>query len=195
MTRENFTCKVVSELLKDKFSILIYQTADVKNCGGYFDYSGKEFVVALKNRKGFEIMIHEYCHFLQWKENRKYFLKLIKDCGILFDWLDGKFYKKKIINEAVRGVIELEWDCEKRAIELIKKYKLDVDIEEYSQSANCYLLFYHIVRKYRKWYKNAPYNTKLNEGMLNSIQELDYYLDFDNITEKQHKQYLKIIEK
>lgn len=193
MTRENFVCKAVSDLLNDKFSILIHQTKDVKNCGGYFDYDSKEFVVAMRNRMGFEILVHEYCHYLQWKEDRKYFLKMVKNCGIVFDWLDGKFYKKSILEKATRGVIELEWDCEKRAVDLIKKYKLDVDIPEYCRSANSYLLFYHIVRETRMWYKKSPYNTKLTDGMLPELQDLDYYMDRNNITDKQHGQYLKII--
>lgn len=193
MTRENFTCKVVSELIQDKFSILIHQAKDVNNYGGYFDYSTKEFVVAMKNKMGFEILIHEYCHYLQWKEDRKYFLKLVKDCGIIFDWLDGKFYKKSIIESATRGVMELEWDCEKRSVDTIKKYKLDVNVEDYCRSANSYILFYHMVKENRQWYKKSPYNTKLVNSMSSHLHDLDYYLDRNNITEKQHKQYLKII--
>lgn len=195
MTKENYICKVVSELIKDKFSILLQQSKTIGDFGGSFDYHNKEFIVSMQNKMGFEILIHEYCHYLQWKEDRKYFLKLINNCAIVFDWIDGKFFKKDIIDYAIMGVIELELDCERRSLEQIKKYKLDVDVEDYCKAANSYLLFYNIVRETRKWYGDTPYTTSLNKSMPSKLMDLEFYLDKDNITEKQHKQYLKIIAK
>jgi hypothetical protein len=184
---------VVSELIRDKYSILLQQSKKIGDFGGSFDYENKEFIVSMQNKMGFEIFIHEYCHYLQWKTDRKYFMKLINNCGIVFDWLDGKFFRKDIIEYAIRGVIELEWDCEKRALDQIKQYKLDVDVEEYCKSSNSYLLFYNIVHQERKWYKETPYTTTLVKSMPDKLMDLEFYLDKDNITEKQYKQYLKLI--
>ena len=194
MTRENYTCKVISELIKDKFSILLHQSKKANDFGGSFDYSEKEFIVSMHNKTGFEILIHEYCHYLQWKTNRKQFLKLINGCSIVFDWLEGTFYKKDVVAEAIKAAITLEWDCENRALEQIKKHKLDIDIDQYCKAANSYLLFYNIVHEKRKWYSNNAYTAALLKKMPDKLMDLEYYFDIDNITEPQYKQYLKLID-
>jgi hypothetical protein len=194
MTRKNFICKVVNELIDDKFSVLINYNKEL-SLGGSFDYSNREFIVSMATKGGFEVFIHEYSHFLQWKNEKKYFMSLINNCYIVFDWLDGTFYKKAIVTEAIKGVIELEWDCERKSIDLIKKYKLDVNIEEYCKSANSYLLFYNIVRQERNWYGKEGGNKKLLDTMPVTILDLDYYLDENNISDKQKKQYIRLLSK
>lgn len=194
MTRENYICKVVNELIKDKFSILLHRSKTNNDFGGSFDYQQKEFIVSMQNKMGFETLIHEYCHYLQWKNNKKNFLKLINGCSIVFDWIDGTFYKKAVVAEAVKAAIALEWDCEHRAVEQIKKYKLDVDVEKYCKAANSYLLFYNVAHEKRKWYGGNVYTPSLLKKMPEKLMNLDYYFDIDNITEQQYKQYLKLID-
>lgn len=194
MKTNNFICKVTSELLDDDFSVLIHQKKNVNDCGGWFDPYNREFVVSMKNKMGFEILIHEYCHYIQWKIRRRWFGNRAKACGIVFEWIDGKNYSKKVLDKAFRDVLELELDCELNSIALIKSYKLDVDIEKYVNASNAYLLFYQIVRKHRKWCRNgSPYNSKIMKLMDSTHKPLDYYLDINNITEKQQKEYLKIL--
>ena len=193
MTNENYTCKVISDLIKDKFSILLHQNKHISEYGGSFDYENREFVVSIGDKIGIELLIHEYCHYLQWRDDKKYFLNLINNCLIVFDWIDGKFFKKDIINHAIAGAIELELDCERRALAEIKKYKLNVDIGGYCKSANSYLLFYNIVHDTRKWYGKTVNTPSLTKSMPSKLMDLDYYLDKDNITDKQYKQYLKIL--
>ena len=195
MTKEQFICKVVNELIADEFSIRLYQKKMEENCGGWFDAQDKEFVVALKNTYGFEILIHEYCHYLQWKTRRRFFNKYIQACDIVFPWVQGTFYKKDIVEQAIGEVIELEWDCEKRALDVIKEFKLDIDTERYIKSANASLLFYHIVHDERKWVKNlSPYAPNITKLMPNALQKLDFYLDKDNITEDMDKEYRKVLK-
>jgi hypothetical protein len=186
---------VINELIADDFSIRLYQQKIVESCGGWFDAEDKEFVVALKNAYGFEILIHEYCHYLQWKTRKRYFNKLIQAYNIVFPWIRGTFYKKDVVEKAIGEVIELEWDCEKRALEVIKEFKLDVDVDRYIKAANAYLLFYHIVHGERKWVKNlSPYSPSITKLMPNTIQKLDFYLDKDNITEDMDNEYRKILK-
>lgn len=194
MTKSNFIGKVVNELLDDGFSLVLHQQKQHSHLGGSFDGHSKEFVVSIKGKLGFELFIHEYCHYLQWKERRRYYNNLINGCNIVFDWLDGTFFKKNILKYAFDLVIELEWDCERRAVELIKKYDLDVDIERYCRTANTYILFYHIVRETRKWSKGGLYTPSLIKSMPNEIMDLDFYLSSDNIKEHQKKKYISGLE-
>ena len=70
-TKSNLTIKIVRELLDQGFSVLLHNKENLDGYGGWFDAEDKEFVVALKHHMGFEILLHEYCHFIQWKTDRK----------------------------------------------------------------------------------------------------------------------------
>lgn len=194
MTKNNFICKVVQDLLDDQFSIIFHQQKDPESLGGSFDGTSKEFIVSIKSKLGFEVLVHEYCHYQQWKQSKRYYNRLIDAGHLVFDWIDGTFFKKDVLNYAFENIIELEWDCEKRAVETIKKYNLDVDIEKYIKTANTYLLFYHIVRENRKWCSNGIYSPSLVKSMPNEILDLDFYLDPNNIKEHQRKKYIKNLE-
>lgn len=194
MTRNNFICKVISELLDDKFSVLLHQKPMVEYCGGWFDAEQKEFVVALKNRMGFEILVHEYCHYLQWSNSKRFYNKGSTAAEIVFNWLGGKFYKKSTVKSAIDTIIELEWDCECRALEVIDRYKLDINVDKYLQASNAYLMFYHIVHEQRKWCKTSPYNPIMMLSMPTSLQPLEYYLNPDNIKSHQREKYLEILQ-
>lgn len=199
MTNREFIAKAVNNLIEDGFSIkLLMEKAIDEKYGGWFgsEKDEKEFVVAMKRDCAFEIFIHEYSHYLQWKHNRSFFNKKLKGCNILFDWLDGKKYSEKVISKAVKDTIELEWDCEKKVLQLIKKYKLDVDIDTYIRGANCYLFFYHTVHKLNKWTGNgkSPYSPAMRKIVSNELKELSYYLDKDNydpILIRKHEQICK----
>lgn len=196
MTRNNFTCKIVTELIEDDFSVLIKHDKRIAGCAGWFDGSRKEFVIAMKNKLAFEVMVHEYSHYRQWKDTKRYFNKLSKGCDIFFDWLDGTFYTKAVVQGALSDVIELEWDCECRALELIKTYKLDIDVNEYCKAANAYLMYYHMVHDQRIWLKDrSPYSRAICKRMESCLHPLDYYLNRDNITASQEREYLKAFEK
>lgn len=194
MTRDNFTCKVLGDLLENKFSVLLHQKNMVEYCGGWFDSENKEFVVALRNKMGFEILVHEYSHFLQWKNSKRFYNHGANSCGVIFSWLDGKFYKKETVKNAIMSIIELEWDCEMRALELINKHNLDIDVSRYLKATNAYLLFYHIVHETRKWCKTSPYSSKIMMSMSDSLQPLEYYQISDNIKDHQREKYLKILQ-
>lgn len=171
----------------------MHQKKLVEYCGGWFDSEKKEFVVAMDNRMGFEILIHEYCHYLQWKTRKRFYNKGANACSIVFSWLDGIFYKKGTIKQAIYDVIELEWDCECRALEVIKKYNLDVSVDKYLKASNAYLHFYHILHEERKWCKTSPYSPSITASMPTTLQPLEYYLISDNIKPHQREKYLKIL--
>jgi hypothetical protein len=71
---------------------------------------------------------------------------------------------------------DLELDNEKRAVKIIKKFGLDVDIEKYIKKANCYIHFYNRMLATRRWCKpdNSPYDNKRLIKMMPSNFRMNY---------------------
>ena len=133
-------------------------------CSGYFDDEAKLLVVATGNPEWMFILYHEYSHFRQWSKSSPVWEDYKKQSDIdVFKWLDGEEYQEEEIYKAIDAVMLVEHDCEKRVINLLKSvgYNSSV-IEEYSQKANAYVLFYHQVKATRKWYATdaVPYKTE-----------------------------------
>ena len=129
-----------------------------KHAGEWLDIE-KVFVCKIDNdiEGWFQVFIHEYCHFQQWKDKKYSGGKWAKWDTELQLWLDGKLYlsKKKGKYFAAR-MRTVELDCEKRAVKEIKKYKLDIDISYYIQQANAYIYSYNILGEMGYWYKGMP---------------------------------------
>lgn len=198
MTKEKFIAKVVNELIQDKFSVIILQDKIKEGCGGWFDHTRRQYLCCMGNDLGFDIFIHEYCHYLQWKTKTKFFKKLCKSVDSFFGWLEDPniSISDEKLDKIVNDCIELEYDCEKMAISLIKKYKLDVNLDVYIRAANAYLMFYHAVKAKRVWTTDqSPYNSKILNLVSNEMKDLKYYQDPANMTETQKKHYFNILDK
>ena len=85
MTRNEFWQKIISELLEDNFAIMLYKERDIDGWGGWCEAGkdGREFVVALDHPMGFETAIHEYCHYLQWKNKPELWNKVDNTYNVL----------------------------------------------------------------------------------------------------------------
>jgi hypothetical protein len=83
----SYISKALAELISAEFSIKMSPNESI---GGYFDDETKTFSV--RTGKDFDIwfptFIHEYCHFLQWRENKFRTPLWDKTCGILDDYVD-----------------------------------------------------------------------------------------------------------
>jgi hypothetical protein len=82
------------------------------------------------------------------------------------DWLQGEEVPN--IKKHLAVSRELELDNEKRSVRIIKKFDLDVDIDNYVKKANAYVYFYNRLLATRKWPtpKNSPYsNQRIIEKM------------------------------
>lgn len=132
-------------------------TTDGFTCSGYFDSGTKRLVVSTSRDDWALILAHEYGHMQQWKTG-------------LFEQDDGAFEKfenwlqhkdeldGKELTRCIRFIQQCELDAEKRAVGLIRKYKLTEDISLYRQKANAYVLFYEVVRRHRRWSnQESPY--------------------------------------
>ena len=119
-------------------------------CSG--TYGERIIRVAGKNSCFLEVLVHEYCHFLQDLEVHKSTLLADEKAGeIMFGWLTGEKQNKQDVEKAFSRIRIMERDCEKRSVHLIKKFNLPINIESYIQKANCYIYLHYIMRERRSW--------------------------------------------
>jgi len=103
------------------------------------------------------VFVHETCHVDQSTQRKKWHSVREDAVGSMDTWLSGK--QVNYVDDVIRKVVELEWDCEKRSLRKIIANKLPIDIEEYSQKANAYIIGYNWTYNCRKWCKfsyNSP---------------------------------------
>ena len=119
-----FLGHVSAECIKHKVSISLEYTKDIVDesdgtqSGGSFDNTVNclNLEVGTKNKKWLDILVHEYCHFLQWKRNTKIWKegsrKINKhgdSYSNFFRWVDGKPFPVRLkIAIAHMGQVELE---------------------------------------------------------------------------------------
>lgn len=111
------------------------------------------------------VFIHETCHLDQIAERRSWFSECEESFGIVSGWLGGQRSNKKKIEQSIKNVIELEWDCERRSLLKIKRNKLPINTKEYAQMANAYILGYHWTLKNRKWCKKSYGESRILKAM------------------------------
>lgn len=121
-------------------------------CGGYFDEDAKVLAVATDRREDtwLGVLIHEFCHLTQWAENAPVWLAA-SDAEDMWSWLGGK--RVKNAKDAIRRVQDVEADCERRAIRLIREMDAPVDLERYTRTANAYIHLHNVIADKRKWYR------------------------------------------
>lgn len=156
-----------SQLLLKLFKIntIIEENSLIKlseqvTCSGYFDYEVPELAIS-KARGGWEgIYIHEFCHVLQWLDNKKLFEKNAIRGSLVDDFLEKNIRRSKKVAKAFLLSARVELDCEERVIKLIDELGLPFDKDSYAQKANAYVLSYFTALEFRRWLsgESALYN-------------------------------------
>lgn len=186
-TKINFTSKIVKELLRHGFSVLLHNKEHLDGYGGWFgtDVGEEEFVVAMKHHMSFEIMIHEYCHFLQWKHDREFWDNSSEHYDLLFDWISDQnlVATEEDLVKSLNTILSIEHDCEKRVLKLVQNNPIEgFDQDKYIRAVNAYLWSYHINKELRQRPKNPIYSERVLEHMPNTFDpNLSFYLDSNNI--------------
>lgn len=113
------------------------------------------------------ILVHEFHHMIQWAEgcaawqNVKGGRHLGDKISDLFAWVEGQLeLDSAYVAECAQAAMWVEADCELRTVQYLEATAYPVSLEEYQQKAASYVLFYHVVELYRKWYHpdRKPYN-------------------------------------
>jgi len=148
---------------------------------GYFDETTPILVCSMNRIDAIEILVHEYCHLTQWVEQIPIWKECEKSIPKFFGWLQGDRIKN--VKKHMENCRELELDNEKRSVNMIKQFELNIDINQYIKKANAYVYFYTYMLTTRRWAKkkNSPYsNVSLIESMPNYFVE-DYSIIPKNI--------------
>ncbi len=134
--------------------------ADNLRASGYFDGEVDQPVLAcatgLPEDRWVGVLLHEYSHLTQWAEGAPIW---DADRGAEWsEWIAGK--KVRNVKAQLAASRELEADCERRTIRLIRELNAPVDLDRYTRAANAYIHFYNTIAATRKWYakSKAPYN-------------------------------------
>jgi hypothetical protein len=195
-TKMSFMMKCVKELLNHGFSVLLHKKKDLNGYGGWFgtDVGEEEFVVAMDHHMGFEIFIHEYCHFLQWKYNREFWDSSCEYYDTLFDWIENPQLEvsEENLQKSLETILTIEHDCESRVLKLVELNPIEnFDKDKYIRAVNSYLWSYHINKELRKRPKNPIYTERLLASMPNTFnKDINFYLDKNNLTQSMREALL-----
>ncbi|NBO36880.1 hypothetical protein EBU91_05040 [bacterium] len=172
---------VKEQLSKNDIKLVIGKGRSVNvggfRCDGYFDENLKIIKVAKQDPHFLETLLHEYCHFLQWRQKTQIFKHSDKYCLIVERWLNGKHYSKPLIKRAFYWVRKMERECEQIAAKLIDKYDLPIDKSKYIKNANCYIyahFFMEQKRKYTAFSKNPFTDKSVQKIMPNTFKVLSH---------------------
>lgn len=172
--------------------------------GGYFSADHPPILsLALGAPTWKETLIHEFCHLTQWAEEAPCWSAGILDnngteASILVDyWFAGLVeLNKDQLDRYFNSMIEVELDCEKRAVKMIRKHKIPFDVKLYIQRANAYVLCYNEYQRRRRWNVpgRAPYLIpELVDAMPTDFDTIDYF-DKKALTPKLKRLYDECFE-
>jgi hypothetical protein len=132
---------------------------------------------SLLEEEWFGVLLHEYCHFIQWRDNSRLWNRFC-DHDITYSQiiLKPQKYKKEL-----EALMELEINCEKCATNMIKNNKL-FDHKKYAQSANAIIYKYAFLYNYGKWPNDNRKYKKVQDYCSTNI--LKSYKEYLNIPEK-----------
>jgi hypothetical protein len=180
MEAQEFIKHVKQECKKHNIKCVLKNTKTVKltddndRCSGYFDE--ESLVVAMNRPDALQILVHEYCHLTQWVEQCDSWVTSVKNESHdkLYRWLAGEDIKD--IKKAISICRDLELDNEKRAIKMIKRFNLPIDIDIYIKKANAYVQYYNYLPISRKWCspKNSPYKNNRLVELMSSKFNMNY---------------------
>lgn len=174
----------VSIRLEHKRSV---DCGDGINVSGWFDPEPPTFVVAtaVAEKKWFQIFVHEYCHVLQWRDN-----KLDSNNVDFWEWVQGQEVPKENAKQSMIITRECEIDCERRAFNLIRNWEtLLINLDNYVQKANAYIFIYTVAFREKKWKANnkpAPYNVPA----IVNIMPTKFLNNFDRVP----KEYSRLVK-
>lgn len=142
MKKKEFLKIARKDLRDNGIKVIFKEPQQLRNCGGYFDWQAKTLVVG-KHESWFEIFLHEYCHFKQYHEKSSIIKYSWVARSALIEWYSyEKDFPDYVKRECFYITRDIELNCEKRVVQMIKKYDLPINIDEYIKGANLHMYLY-----------------------------------------------------
>ena len=191
---DDFIAHVDSQLKKSKNTLVFHLGNDLEidgsNVDGYYCEDEKQLAIAYDSGLSFVgVLAHEFNHFIQAKTKTVKWLNLNyngNNCYELWwDWLNNVIeLSDDDLEQVVRRVQDVEWECENMTIPMLEKFNLPVDKERYIGSANSYILFFQYAKTTRRWYEqgDGPDNENIirylpKEKMVDEYYHLPFGLE------------------
>lgn len=148
--------------------------SDGLQVSGYF-YPGDDqpiIAVAWGHPRRLGTLLHEYSHLTQWAEGMPLWRQSEHDNWA--GWLAGE--RVRGIRKQIESSREIEADCERRTVRLIREIDAPIDLETYCRAANSYVHFYNVMADIRKWYQpdRRPYMVPEVMAEANPTLDADY---------------------
>ena len=170
MKKDN-VLKFIEQLKQDcksnKIGLFLYNQKflidDGDKFGGWFCPNKRELHCSFPNKlqtKYVELLVHESCHMDQFiNQTPKWVKEQNNDSlSIFWEWLKNP--TKININQHLLNVQLMEAECEQLSIQKIIDLDLGINIQQYIQKANSYLVFYTVLKETKKWCDYPPYKFK-----------------------------------
>jgi hypothetical protein len=173
MSRENknverFIDHVRSVALQHGVKIKIKKTKHVREpagntlcCGYFLESSSEKTIVVARGRRPLSewlgFLVHEYCHMLQWIERcpayTNTFLRDGEDATYKLSLFESgqANYNKRLRRVYTKKTIACELDCERRAVKVIRKFELPINVEQYKRGAAIILYKYWLLCNTGRW--------------------------------------------
>jgi hypothetical protein len=178
---------IIKEDLEDLDGKLIFlkgrYCGGKSKCSGLFYLDSKDNPVikvakgGLDEEEWFGVLLHEYCHFMQWRDNSKYWESFC-NYDVTYSQILLKPEKYKL---ALTVLMDLEINCERLAVKIIKNHNL-FDHKTYAQSANAILYKYAFLYNFNKWPEDSRTYKKVQDLAPNRI--LKSYKEYLDIPKK-----------
>jgi len=132
-------------------------------CSGFFDEYTRQIRVAMYSSQWLEVLVHEYCHFLDYLDSpRKELDKENSAVHICKRHMSGDICHPISVKSAFYRIRLAEWKAEKRVPSIIRQWNLPINIQRYIREANLNICLYHMYMKYGRYNtKGNPVNSKV----------------------------------
>jgi hypothetical protein len=132
---------ITKHIEKENFTIIFKNSKYMKEPGygyymGSFDIRNKTIIVCMKNMYWKENLLHEYCHFLQYINRNKTYIKSIDSYSKYIDFINGD--RKTLSYEDILSCMKYERQADMMVIKLCKKYNISLNISEFIRESNYY---------------------------------------------------------
>lgn len=190
----DFMLTCVSDMFDSGFSVTFNGEYNEKY-GGTFDGLTRKLEIISSVEPFFEMFLHEYCHFLQWKDSPSGWVKTAMVIGDFFGRLEqSKAWTPmgaKKARESAGKVLEMEIDCETRVLDLIKTNKLDISIINYKKSSNVYFWMHGCMLIKERWMRKPIHNDPVLLSCVDSVfRTPEQYLTLEGFPENSRKLFL-----
>ena len=157
---KRFISHVIRTCIKNRIKFITIPDVNEMVLGGFNDFERTLEITESPSENVLGILVHEYCHMMQWIEKSPLYFATYRGLDpttVVTNWLEGIEYSERTLDACFLLCKKLEFDCDIRALEQIKKWDLPIDEDRYIKCAIGYSYYYDHLRRTRRQGSNVAY--------------------------------------